>query len=300
MSAIQLAPGLYAIGATVPSADAGTWVPASLGGHLPVQCYALCGPDRLTLIDAGLAVHREPIGAGLAPLLKGRARRSLVMTRREPDTIINLPWLVARHGFNDLILSGILDPLDYFESFEFKAAEAHLETLSDGMVSWVKAGEALDAGAFHLQLISPLIRVLATDWIYERSTGTLFTSDFGAFQSSPMPGGPAVARSIVFDADHVAGCLATKFDWLRSIDTTPMIRDIETVFGAYDVQHVCPSFGAILEGRDTVASLVAVTTEALRRLSGWPRRSEVTDFDWSLLDQPRDDLEIAGRRAAAR
>src|SRR5690554_3204432 len=139
MSAIEIVAGLYAIGGSVPAGHAGTWVPASMPGHLPVQCYALCSEDRLILIDAGLAVHRREIAAGLEPLLAGRTRRSLVMTRREPDTIINLPWLVAQHGFNDLILSGILDPLDYFESFEFKAAEAHLETLSDGMVSWVKA-----------------------------------------------------------------------------------------------------------------------------------------------------------------
>jgi hypothetical protein len=209
---------------------------------------------------------------------------------------------VSQHGFNDLILSGILDPLDYFESFEFRAAEAHLASLSDGMVSWVKAGDAIEAGRFHLQLISPLIRVLATDWIYERESGTLFTSDFGAFIARQSAGGPFAVSRFTPDADHVAQCLATKFDWLRSIDTEPMVQDIERIFGSHDVQRVCPSFGAIVEGREAVGDLAAVTIAALRQLAEWPRASEVEGFDWALLEEPsgREHVVSSERRVAAR
>lgn len=289
--ALKLDSGLWAIGASVPAAAADTWAPRTMRGQLPVQCYALCESDRIILIDGGLAVHRDRIAAGLEPLLEGRSTRSILMSRREPDTIGNLPWLVSRYGFNDLILSGILDPLDYFESFEFRATEAHLATLAERKVSWIKSGTALVSDEYHLQLISPLIRVLATDWIYERNSRTLFTSDFGAFLSGRDKDGLFVTDRFNASPSFVAECLATKFDWLRSIDTGPMIDDVLHVFETYDVCRIAPSFGGIVEGRQAVADLVRVTVEALRLLCGVKRTSEVSGFDWSVLQ--------GGRPAAA-
>lgn len=279
---LELAPGLQAIGGVVHASAAGTWLPPNSRGFLPVQCYALQSGDELLLIDAGLAIHRREIAAGLEPLKGTSRRRSVLTTRREPDTIINLPWLVAQHGFQRVFLSGLLNPLDYFESFEFRATQTHLAATSDVDVAWLAPGQAVEVGDIRIDMFQPLVRVLSTDWFFERRSGTLFTSDFAGFFCSDAALGPFVwsgdERNL--SIERIAAIIGTKCEWLRSIDTRPMIENIRQACAGREVQRICPSFGGVIEGRDNVRRVLDCAFAALELLSRQPWESSLKSFDW--------------------
>lgn len=282
MTALQLAPGLHALGGSVRAARAGTWVPPSTNGWLPVQCYALQSGDELLLIDAGLAIHRGEIAQGLEQFAGTTKRRSILTTRREPDTIINLPWLVTNFGFRRVFLSGLLNPLDYFESFEFRSTEAQLDATCDVDVAWLAPGQAAEIGDIRLEPFQPLVRVLSTDWFFDSRSGTLFTSDFGGFFCSDEPRGPFIwsGSDAELSADRLASIIGTKCEWLRSIDTTPMIDNIKQACAGRDVQRICPSFGGVIEGRENVARVLACAFRALELLSQQSWESSLKGFDW--------------------
>ena len=257
-------------------------MPPGTKGWLPVQCYALQSGDELLLVDAGLAIHRDEIAQGLQPLVAQTTRRSVLTTRREPDTIINLPWLVTQFGFRRVFLSGLLNPLDYFESFEFRTTEAHLDATCDIDVAWLAPGQAVEVGDVRLVPFPPLVRVLATDWFFDQRSGTLFTSDFGGFFCSDAQQGPFVWSGDQHDlsVERIAAIIGTKCEWLRSIDTRPMIDNIRQACAGRDVQRICPSFGGIIEGRDNVARVLDCVFAALELLSKQAWRSSLTGFDW--------------------
>jgi hypothetical protein len=279
---LELEPGLFALGGAVRASRAGTWVPPTTRAWLPVQCYALRSGDELLLIDAGLAIHREQLSQALKPLVAESNRRSILTTRREPDTIVNLPWLVRNFGFRRVLLSGLLNPLDYFESFEFRTTEAQFAAAGDIDVAWLPPGQLVTVGDIRLVPFQPLVRVLSTDWFFEQRSGTLFTSDFGGFFLSEGRGGPFVWRGDEQDlsAERIAGIIGTKFEWLRAIDTAPMIANIKSACAGRDVRRICPSFGGIVEGRENVARVLDCVFRALELLSRQPRQSSLQGFDW--------------------
>ena len=282
MPSLELSPVLYAVGGSVPGSLAATWIP-SAQGWLPSQCYALKSGDELLLIDAGLAVHRAEIARSLRPLVSQARRHSIATTRREPDTIINVPWLMTNLGFTRLFLSGLLNPLDYFESFEFRSTQAHVEATCDIDITWLEPGQPVEVGGICLQPFQPLVRVLATEWYFHQPSGTLFTSDFGGFFCADEESGPFVwsGASCDLSAERIAAIIGTKCEWLRSIDTRPMIENVRQAWGGRDVKRICPSFGGIVEGRENVLRLLECVVEALGLLSRQPRVSPLKDFDWS-------------------
>lgn len=279
---LELAAGLYAVGGAVRASLAGTWVPPGSEGWLPVQCYALQSGDELLLIDAGLAIHRGEIARGLRPLVEQTTRRSVLTTRREPDTIINLPWLVTNFGFRRVFLSGLLNPLDYFESFDFRSTEAQLEATCDIDVAWLAPGQAVEVGKIRLEPFQPLVRVLSTDWFFDQRSGTLFTSDFGGFFCSDNQQEPFIWPGDERDLapDRLASIIGTKCEWLRSIDTQPMIDNIKQACAGRDVRRICPSFGGIIEGHDNVARVLDAVFRALGLLSMQSWESPLKGFDW--------------------
>src|SRR3954468_8149069 len=82
---------LYAISGFVPTSVSVTWIEPHLRGQLAVSCYVLSDDEECLLVDTGLAVHRDEIASGLLAVMRGPTRRAMIMTRREPDAIINLP-----------------------------------------------------------------------------------------------------------------------------------------------------------------------------------------------------------------
>lgn len=281
-SALEICTNLYALGGSVPASRAGSWVPPETEGWLPVQCYALKSGEDLLLVDTGLPLHRPEIGQGLKQLVAGTSRRSILTTRREPDTIVNLPWLVSEFDFRSLYLNGLLNPLDYFESFEFRTTEAQIDATGGLDVNWIAPGQPLKIAGLNFAHLLPLVRVLQTDWFYESSTKALFTSDFGGFFCSEKPVGPFIWNGAEDDLsdERIADIIGTKCEWLRSIDTRPMIENVTQLIAHHDVHRICSSFGGVIDGRDNVLRVLDRVMRALTLLSKQSWRSSLKDFNW--------------------
>lgn len=284
-SVTEVAPGIYSVGAMVQADRMRTWVPREVEGWLPVQCYVLRDGDKLVLIDGGLPAIKEEVSAGLAPLMEGSGERRFFMTRRELDTILNLPWIVHDFAFTSAHCGGDLSPIDFFEKIDEASADAQMTSLTEVPFTFLKPGDVTRIGSLKLEMVRASIMVLPTFWFYEESTGTLFTSDCWSFAAASRADGPRIVG--VSDTDlsveAIRASLSVKFDWLRGIDNSPIAQDLEQLFAQRDVKRICPAFGCIIEGRDavdmvlgnTLAALAEMAAEPWRSaLAGWPRAAE--------------------------
>lgn len=280
---------LYALGASVPASTPLPWISPAARGWIPFQCYALRSAGNLILIDGGLAVHRQQIAAGLSALLEPATSLTMMITRRDVDSIINIPWLLRTFRF-DLIRFANADftPLDFFAAFDQANAEAQVYAITPpAKVEWMPVGTVTAVGELRLEYFRTSMRVLATNWLYEATSRTLFTSDSFGFltrgqaggQLAVQPGQPELAVADIIDF------LNAKFDWLVGSDTSAMIAELTTLIQERPIDRVCPAYGCIIEGKEAVSLLFAQTIEAMRILGDRPRQSVLKGFDWSIAAQ---------------
>ena len=270
--ATEVAPGIFAIGGTIPASRPTTWMMPGLSGHLAVSCYALRDGDDLFLIDAGLSVHRDAILAALDEAARGTSHREMIMSRREPDAIVNLPAAVDRLGIDTVYCGGAISPLDFFERVDEKNIEAHVYALSGRAVSWVRPGDTIRVGRMTVDVMPTRICVLPKNHFYERETRTLFGSDSWSFLGQDTASGLGVVRAIDERVSRraVARYLGHRFDWLKGVDSTPVQEEIAGLADSIPIDRICSAYGAVVEGRDVVAHLLAETVEALRLLAAEP------------------------------
>lgn len=276
-----VAPGIVAIGGLLPGDTPLTWAPP-LPFPRPVQCYLVQSGDDALLIDTGLTVHRTAILESLSSLIGGRPPPRIVMTRWEPDAMINLPPIIDRMKIPAVIWSGSLNPLDFFEHIERASAEAHLQATSGGVfLDRQAAGNVIEVGPYRFEIIRSPLSVLPTFWLHESHSHSLFTSDSFTFVNAAGAGDPLVCDDVrrVLTVDAVRDSLRCKFDWLAGIDTTPLASFVRTLFESRRVDRICPGFGRIAEGRDSVDHTVRTMLAALERLSTEPRPDPVAGFD---------------------
>ncbi len=277
----EIVPGrLFAIGGSIPGSPHPCWMPADSDDWIPMQCYVIRSGATAVIMDTGTAVHRTEIRAGLTALLEDTSERVMLMTRREPDCSMNLPWIARDFALESVRCGGELNPLDFFDSFDDANIAAVVRAATPVEFHFVKMGETIELGDLHFQMLRPPVRVLSTSWFYERTTRTLFTSDFWGFRTCRGPSAPTV---VALDGEpDVAGLTAfigAKFDFLRAIDTRPMIDDLEALLARYPADRICPTYGCIIEGRGSVERLLAATTKAMRFLSTLEPRSVLEDFE---------------------
>jgi flavorubredoxin len=113
-----------------------------------------------------------------------------------------------------------------------------------------KAGRAID-------VMQAPIRLIATRWLYDGTTRTLFASDMFTHTWRATETG----RWIVTEADDDATSLRdvrsfmlnTRYWWLEGVSTDSMRRGIGDIFDKYDIETIAPGYGCILRGRKVVA-----------------------------------------------
>ena len=112
------------------------------------------------------------------------------------------------------------------------------------------------------------IRLIATRWLYDRATKTLFSSDMfthvwrdtrrRARGSSPTPTTPTTPRELR------SFMLNTRYWWLEGAPTDSIRRGIGEVFDKYDIETIAPGYGCILRGRKVVARHYQMLDEFLK------------------------------------
>lgn len=273
---------LWALGGAISAEQPRSWLAPQSRGWLPVRCYALRDGEHFVLIDTGLVGHADSIRSGLAELMAGTRQRHILLTRREPDTMLNLPWIVREFAINSVRCCGPIDPFDLVERLDEAHTASDISAAFGISVDFLEPDSTTYYDETSLTIMRPPIRILATDWMFESTTGTLFCSDLWAFVTQPSPGGTGIERrdGPPLSVGALTAHLVAKFDWLSGIDTAPIIKQLVAVLGRYRVQRLAPSYGCVIEGEDLVGIVVERTIEALRQIEGLPRLQPLGDFGW--------------------
>ena len=168
---------LVAVAGTLPVSRPTSWIAPQLEGQLAVPCYVLKSQSSALIIDTGLAVHWNCIRAELDEVLREFPNRSLIMTRREPDAIGNLPAIVERYGLQAVYCGGVINPLDFFERVDRTSTTSHIRSIAKSDVEWLLPGAFLPIGDLTLEVLHTTLRVLPKNHFYENRSRTLFASD---------------------------------------------------------------------------------------------------------------------------
>ncbi|WP_426958999.1 hypothetical protein [Muricoccus radiodurans] len=275
----EIAPGtLWALGGWLRMEEAPvSWIPLQARGWLPVQGYALRDGSSWLMVDTGLAVHWPLVAEGVRRTSAGCGERRLITTRREQDCMNGIPALVREFGLREVLYAGVLNPLDFYEGVEEAEAAGRIE--ANGVAATrIAPGVVTRIGTLELEVLRTELRLLATNWFYERRTRTLFTSDAFAFLARAEPGMSRLRSpgEPPMRAEEAASFLSAKMDWLIGVDPAPVIADLDRIQEGWPAERICPGFGLVIEGPAAVAEAFDVVRDALRRLGGRPRRP------WSL------------------
>lgn len=243
---IELVPErLYALGGTVALDGRVSWVAASARGYQPANCYLLREGRQALLVDTGLAIHGDPIANEVRRLLPSNAELAVFLTRSEPDTVGSLGKIAEHCAVNVTYCGSTVNPWDAVDG------------LQDGVPPPVlRPPRAIDLGPDRIvDVIAPAFRMLPTSWLFDRATGTLFTSDlFGHTTLTSAVYQPV--RTAEGDSEttleSVTGHTRAKFWWLQQMVTRPIMADLEWIFSTYEVARIAPSHGCILEGVDLI------------------------------------------------
>jgi hypothetical protein len=284
LSVTEICPGtIYALGGSLPAdGRLAAWIPKDVRGFIPFQCYVLRAGGQFLMLDGGLPVHRDAVRAGIRALIGDSHERRFMMTRRELDTIMNLPWIAHDFQFDTLYCGGDLSPIDFFEKMDDANIDAQIKALVDTPFEFLKPGLVGNVGSLQLEMLRGALMVLPTFWFYEATTRTLFTSDCWGFLPQERPDSPRVRTPSddEISAERIEKFLDMKFDWLISIDNAPLANDLKAVFTSRPVDRICPNFGCVIEGRAAVERIVEQTLLALERMAKVPRQSVLAGWNY--------------------
>jgi len=281
----ELSPGisLHAVGGVVAVPNRIGWMPTQPAGWLPVQAYLFRAPERSLLLDTGVTVHRPALAQALERLLPAATPLDCLLSRWEPDAIINLPWLIERFGLRSVHSVGELNPIDFFSSFDEATTHAQAAVSSRGakLVS-VAPQDVVRVGPFEIEVLRTSLRLLVTNWFYERTTRTLFTTDsFGLLVNSREPALFKASRGEI-SVPEMIDYLALKFEWLAGADTAGLIADLRQLRASRPIDRICPMSGGIIEGATLASQVMDATESALRELATRPQRHSFAGFNWKL------------------
>jgi hypothetical protein len=272
---------LYAISGTVPAPSDASWIPSHFAGHLPVSCYVLVDGRHGLLIDTGLPLHREGVGEALSKIMGGLGTRDMIMTRREPDNIINLPPFIPLLDLQTIYCGGIIDPLDFFDRMDEANTSAHFIATAARRPTWIVPGAAIRVGELNVEVMRAELRVLATNYLFEPTTRTLFGADSWGLLTQDHPEGLAIVRE--FDqrmtAPEIVRYLHDKYDWMRGANLAVVRANIASLSRGRTIARLCPTFGCVIEGEDTIRRLLDETIKALEILEGYAPVDRLRGFD---------------------
>ena len=241
--------------------------PASARGFSVVNSYLLTQPDAAMLIDTGFGKDEPVIRAQIESLIPPRLPLSLFPLRLNEFMSINNVESFADHFNVETCYTSNPDAALWFD---FGAKENGRSILDSMTVTAVTRADTIELGKAGraIDVMQAPIRLIATRWLYDRATKTLFASDMFTHLWRDAERGPW----IVTDADNDPTSLRdvrsfmlnTRYWWLEGAPTDTIRRGIDTVFEKFDVECIAPGYGCILRGRNVVARHYTMLDEFLK------------------------------------
>jgi hypothetical protein len=229
--------------------------PASARGFSVANSYLLTEPDAAMLIDTGFGKDEPVIRAQIESLIAPRTPLSMFPLRLNEFMSINNVESFAGHFNVETCYTSNPDAALWFD---FGAREDGRSLLDAMKVTAVTRADTIALGntARTIDVMQAPIRLIATRWLYDRTTRTLFSSDMFTHLWREEATGPW----IITDADNdptAAGdirsfMLNTRYWWLEGAPTDAIRRGIGEIFDKFDIETIAPGYGCILSGRNVV------------------------------------------------
>jgi hypothetical protein len=241
--------------------------PASARGFAVANSYLLSQPDAAMLIDTGFGKDEPAIRAQIETLIAPKLPLSLFPLRLNEFMSINNVESFAGHFNVETCYTSNIDAALWFD---FGARPGGRDVLKSMKVTAVTRADTIELGKAGraIDVMQAPIRLIATRWLYDRATRTLFSSDM----FTHVWRGSAAGPWIVNEADHDATALSdvrsfmlnTRYWWLEGAPTDSIRRGIGNVFDRYDIETIAPGYGCILSGRNVVARHYKMLDEFLK------------------------------------
>src|SRR5215218_967886 len=241
--------------------------PASARGFSVANSYLLKQDDAALLIDTGFGKDEPAIRGEIESLIAPGSALSLFPLRLNEFMSINNVATFAGHFNVDQCYTSNPDAGLWFD-FGTDNSRGILDSMT---VTAVTRADTIELGKHgrKIDVMQAPIRLIATRWLYDRATKTLFSSDLFTHLWRDTENGPW----IVTDADDKTTpkelrsfMLNTRYWWLEGAPTDSIRRGIDEVFEKHDVETIAPGYGCILSGRNLVARHVRMLDEILKGL----------------------------------
>jgi flavorubredoxin len=229
--------------------------PASARGFSVANCYLLTQPDAALLIDTGFGKDEPAIRAQVESLIAPGQPLSMFPLRLNEFMSINNVESFAGH-FN--VKTCYTSNVDAALWFDFGAKAEGRDILASMNVTAVTRADTIELGAQGraIDVMQAPIRLIATRWLYDRATKTLFSSDMFTHVWRDGPNGPWSVTEADNDStsprDVRSFMLNTRYWWLEGAPTDTMRRGIAAIFERHDIETIAPGYGCILSGRKVV------------------------------------------------
>ena len=241
--------------------------PASARGFSVANSYLLTQSDAALLIDTGFGKDEPAIRAQIEQLIAPQLPLSMFPLRLNEFMSINNVESFAAHFNIDQCYTSNPDAALWFDF----GTTANGRSILDAMkVTAVTRADTIELGKTGraIDVMQAPIRLIATRWLYDRATRTLFSSDMFTHVWRGGESGPWIVDESDDDAtsarDIRSFMLNTRYWWLEGVSTDSMRRGIGDIFDKYDIETIAPGYGCILRGRKVVARHYRMLDEFLK------------------------------------
>jgi hypothetical protein len=229
--------------------------PASARGFSVANSYLLTQSDAAMLIDTGFGKDEPAIRAQIESMIAPGLPLSLFPLRLNEFMSINNVESFAGHFNVEQCYTSNVDAALWFD---FGAKADGRDILKSMKVIAVTRADTIELGRHGrtIDVMQAPIRLIATRWLYDRATRTLFTSDLFTHVWRDRADGPWIVtgeNDPTTERELRSFMLNTRYWWLEGAPTDSIRRGIGNVFDKYDVETIAPGYGCILRGREVVA-----------------------------------------------
>ena len=243
--------------------------PASARGFSVANSYLLKQDDAALLIDTGFGKHEPTIRGEIESLIAPGSALSLFPLRLNEFMSINNVATFAGHFNVDQCYTSNTDAALWFD---FGTEDNSRGILDSMKVTAVTRADTIELGKHGrpIDVMQAPIRLIATRWLYDCATKTLFSSDMFTHVWRDSETGPWIVTDTDNDSTSPrevrSFMLNTRYWWLEGAPTDSIRRGIGEVFDKYDVETIAPGYGCVLRGRKVVARHVRMLDDILKGL----------------------------------
>jgi len=241
--------------------------PASARGYSVANSYLLTQGDAAMLIDTGFGKDEPVIRAQIERMIAPGLPLSMFPLRLNEFMSVNNVESFAAHFNIDQCYTSNPDAALWFDFGTTANGRGILDEMKVTAVTRADTIELGQAGRA-IDVMQAPIRLIATRWLYDRATRTLFSSDMFTHTWRDAETGPWIVTDTDDDStslrDVRSFMLNTRYWWLEGVTTDSMRCGIGDIFDKYDIETIAPGYGCILRGRKVVARHYRMLDEFLK------------------------------------